>query len=135
MNISIDLDNVLERIYAESAWHAAYNPGVAALTPDNRATLNRRIDDALADLRQRIDGYVTQWEFNHHLDEGNITIALRLKPHMDVHAAAIKDSITDVLAQFALKSHYTGTNNHFDLAWQVARARITVFLAKNELPR
>lgn len=130
MKITIDLDTVLDRIYAESAWHAMYQPEVKLLTPDNARMLEMRIEDGLSDLRARIEGYVEGWNYNPHLAKGNITILLSLPSTMDCHADAVKGIIVDVLAYFALMMFYGDECSRFNIAWRMNRARILLLLAK-----
>ena len=39
LTIHIDFDEILNYVYAQSAWHGAHNENVRILTPDNRNTL------------------------------------------------------------------------------------------------
>ena len=130
MKITIDLDNILNRIYAESAWHASYQPEVKLLTPDNARMLEMRIEDGLADLRTRISGYIDSWNFNPHLDRGNITITLALPATMDCHTQPMSGTITDLLANYALLQFYGSEGTHYDTAWRLNRARILLLLAR-----
>lgn len=130
MTITIDLDTILNRIYAESAWHAAYQPEVKLLTPDNARMLEMRIEDGLADLRTRIGGYIDSCNFNPHIERGNITIGLALPATMDCHTEAMKGTMIDLLANFALLRFYGSENTHYDTAWRLNRSRILLMLAR-----
>lgn len=130
MKITIDLDTILERIYAESAWHAMYQPEVKLLTPDNARMLEMRIEDGLTDLRARIRGYVENWNYNPHLDKGNITITLTLPSTMDSQCDTVAGIIVDLMANYALLQFYGNNGTHYETAWKVNRARLTIMLAK-----
>lgn len=130
MNIKIDLSTVLERAYADSAWHAAYNPGVTALTPDNRRRLEILVESGANDLRSRMSGYVSRWNFNRFLAEGNITIALDLPGSMDHLQASMEGLIVDLLANYALMRHYGDEGTHFGTAWRMHRARMMIVLGR-----
>lgn len=131
MIITINLDTILDRIYAESAWHAAYeSDDVKVLTPDNARMLEMRIEDGLADLRPRIGAYVTHWNFNPHLETGNITIHLGLPQAMDTLAPAMHDTIVDMMANYALMKFYGDKNTHYGTAHRVAQARLVLMLAR-----
>ena len=43
MTLKINLDAVLDRIYAESAWRAAHRDDVYTLTPDNERMLSIKV--------------------------------------------------------------------------------------------
>ena len=58
--LKINLDAVLERIYAESAWRAAHRDDVYTLTPDNERMLSIKVGQALNELLARMSGYVTE---------------------------------------------------------------------------
>jgi len=130
MIITINLDTILDRIYAESAWHAAYETDVKVLTPDNARMLEMRIEDGLADLRPRISAYVSQWNYNPHIETGNITIGLSLPQTMDCHTETMAGLIVDMMANYALMRFYGDENTYYGTAWQVARARLLLMLAK-----
>lgn len=130
MTITIDLDTILDRIYADSAWHAAYETDIKVLTPDNARKLEMSIEDGLADLRLRLAGYINAWNYNPFLDKGNITIGLALPATMDCHTATVHDTIVDLLANYALLRHYGDEGTHFGLAWRTARARIMLLMAR-----
>ncbi len=132
MTITINLDTILDRIYAESAWHAAYSTTIPVLTPDNARLLEMRIEDGLADIKARISAYVTQWNFNPHLDEDHITIGLALPATMDSQQDTIAALIVEALAQYALMRFYNDEQLHFAAAWRVARARLTILLSRTQ---
>lgn len=130
MTITIDLDTILTRIYAESAWHAAYEKDVKVLTPDNARMLEMRIEDGLADLKPRIDAYVTRWNFNRHLEQGNISIDLALPATMDSLTETMRDVIVEMMVNYALMRFYGDEGTHYGTAWRVARARMVIMLGK-----
>jgi len=130
MKITIDLDTILERIYAESAWYAAYEPTRTALSSDNARLLEMSIEDGFADLRARIDAYVDHWNFNPYLDDQNITLVLNLPDKMDLQHDSITSLVVETLAQWTLMRFYNDENAHFEAAWRVARARLVMIMAR-----
>lgn len=130
MIITIDLDNILDRIYAESAWHAAYQPEVKLLTPDNARMLEMRIEDGLADLHSRISGYVSSWNYNPYIDNGNITIGLALPATMEAQADAVRGIVVDLLANYALMRFYGDDGTYYGTAWRLNRVRLMLLMAR-----
>ena len=130
MKITIDFDSILDRVYSESAWHAAYAPGVALLTPDNARMLEMRIEDGFTHLRSRLSGYLDSWNFNRFLEKGNITIELVLAPAMDSMEATLRDIIVQALASYALKSFYGEETSCYGTSWRMYCARLMILLAR-----
>jgi hypothetical protein len=50
MEISVDLDDVLQHIYAQSAWHCAHNKQLYRLTSDNSTMLSLKVKEAFRAL-------------------------------------------------------------------------------------
>ena len=46
LTIHIDFDEILNYVYAQSAWHGAHNENVRILTPDNRNMLLIKLKEA-----------------------------------------------------------------------------------------
>lgn len=134
MIIKINLDDVLDRIYAESAWHAAYNNKIKLLTPDNARMLEMRIEDALHELRSRISGYVCEWNYNPHISSGNITIGLTMKHQQPQHVQeAMHGAITELLAAYALMCFYGEEGTYYGTAWRLHRTKVLLLLARDQL--
>lgn len=56
--VSIDIDDVLEKVYAASAWHAVGRACGYVITPDNAAMLRSTMREGFDDLRSRAGGYL-----------------------------------------------------------------------------
>ena len=77
VTITIDFDEILDMVYAQSAWHAAYDKTVRVLTPDNRNMLLLKLKEGYADLRQRVLGYLIFDNYNPNIQTQNLTMTRR----------------------------------------------------------
>ncbi len=124
--LKINLDAVLERIYAESAWRAAHRDDVYTLTPDNERMLSIKVGQALNELLARMSGYVTEWNYNPNLLEDNIWLTLQLDGSVD--EATLKGAITEALAYNALLQFYGEQDTYYGTAWRKHRAHVMLLL-------
>ena len=124
--LKINLDAVLERIYAESAWRAAHRDDVYTLTPDNERMLSIKVGQALNELLARMAGYVTEWNYNPNLLEENIWLTLQIDVPVD--EATLKGAITEALAFNALLQFYGEQDTYYGTAWRKHRAHVMLLL-------
>ena len=124
--LKINLDAVLDRIYAESAWRAAHRDDVYTLTPDNERMLSIKVGQALNELLARMAGYVTEWNYNPNLLEDNIWLTLQLDGPVD--EATLKGAITEALAFNALLQFYGEQDTYYGTAWRKHRAHVMLLL-------
>lgn len=124
--LKINLDAVLERIYAESAWRAAHRDDVYTLTPDNERMLSIKVGQALNELLARMSGYVTEWNYNPNLLVDNIWLTLQLEGPVD--EATLKGAITEALAYNALLQFYGEQDTYYGTAWRKHRAHVMLLL-------
>ena len=68
MTLKINLDAILDRIYAESAWRAAHRNDIYTLTPDNERMLSLKVGQGLNELLAHMAGYVTDWNYNPNIE-------------------------------------------------------------------
>ncbi|MBO7609085.1 MAG: hypothetical protein J6S96_02635 [Muribaculaceae bacterium] len=133
INITINFDDVFDRVFAESARRALAASGVYVLTEDNAPLLVKYIEDGLADVRTRMDGYVTLCSFNPNVDERNIVLQLALK-----HAATpsldnvMADTLTQLLANYVLLRFYGESDTCYGIAWRKYRAQLLLVLARDQ---
>ena len=125
--LKINLDAVLDRIYAESAWRAAHRDDVYTLTPDNERMLSIKVGQALNELLARMAGYVTEWNYNPNLLEDNIWLTLQLDGPVD--EATLKGAITEALAFNALLQFYGEQDTYYGTAWRKHRAHVMLLLS------
>ena len=135
ITIKIDFDSILERVCAESAWRAAHTDDVPLLTPDNARLIARHVTAGQADLRSRMSGFVSFWNWNPNIAADNLTIKLSLA---DGAPATIGDDLTpaivELLAQHALMSFYGEQSSYHRTAWLKYRAQVMLMLARTTLP-
>ena len=53
VTINIDFDDILNYVYAQSAWHCAHNEKQRIITPDNSRMLLLKLKEGYANLRSR----------------------------------------------------------------------------------
>lgn len=126
--LKINLDAVLDRIYAESAWRAAHRDDVYTLTPDNERMLTIKVKAALNELLARMSGYVTEWNYNPNLLEENIWLTLQLDGPVDEDT--LKGAIVEALAFNVLLQFYGEQDTYYGTAWRKHRAHIVLLLCR-----
>ena len=133
INIAVDLDEVLQHIYVESARRGLAAPEVYVLTPDNERLLAQYIKSGLHDLTARMAGYVHLCSFNPNADERNIVVQLTLE-----HAASaaidrpMHDAMVELLANYALLRFYGERDTYYGTAWRKYRAQLLLVLARDQ---
>lgn len=133
MTLKINLDAILDRIYAESAWRAAHRNDIYTLTPDNERMLSLKVGQGLNELLARMAGYVTGWNYNPNIEEGNITLQLKFdgnSPNEDI----LSSTIIEALAYYALLQFYGEQDTYYGTAWRKHRAHVVLLLCRTELP-
>ena len=127
--LRINLDVVLDRIYAESAWRAAHRDDVYTLTPDNERMLSIKVGTALNELLARMAGYVTEWNYNPNLLEENIWLTLQLDGPVDEET--LKGTIAEALAFNTLLQFYGEQDTYYGTAWRKHRAHVMLLLCRS----
>ncbi|MBO5540317.1 MAG: hypothetical protein J5980_05165 [Muribaculaceae bacterium] len=129
MTLKINLDAVLNRIYAESAWRAAHRNDVYTLTPDNERMLSIKVGQGLNELLARMAGYVTAWNYNPNLLQDNILLNLKLDGD-GLDEDILQGDITEALAFYALLQFYGEQDTYYGTAWRKHRAHIMLLLCR-----
>ena len=129
MTLKINLDAVLNRIYAESAWRAAHRNDVYTLTPDNERMLSIKVGQGLNELLARMAGYVTAWNYNPNLLQDNILLNLKLDGD-GLDEDILQGDITEALAFYALLQFYGEQDTFYGTAWRKHRAHIMLLLCR-----
>ena len=133
ITVTADIADVLERVYAESAWRAAHNPGALVLTPDNARLLTTHARRAWDDLLARLAGYVAASNFNPNIDQ-SLTLVLKLAANApDTLPAALTGAVVATLAFYVLDQMYASDpESWFGIAWRRHRAQCVLLLARAE---
>ena len=129
MTLKINLDAVLNRIYAESAWRAAHRNDIYTLTPDNERMLSIKVGQGLNELLARMAGYVTAWNYNPNLLQDNILLNLKLDGD-GLDEDILQGDITEALAFYALLQFYGEQDTYYGTAWRKHRAHIMLLLCR-----
>ena len=142
ITIYIDFDEVLNYVYAQSAWHAAYNEGMRALTPDNRRMLLLKLKEGYADIRQRVMGYLSFDNYNPNIESRNIMMTFGFR-HQQPSSfdEALHDTLVALLANFVLMRFYgeidpRGTqygSSIFYIEWRRYKSKLLLAFAHDEL--
>lgn len=142
VSVYIDFDQVLNYVYAQSAWHASYDKSVRLLTDDNRNMLLLKLKEGYADLRQRVLGYLTFDNYNPNIDSRNIMMTFGFK-HMPPtgFGDALRDTIVALLAHFVLMRFYGEVDARgmeygssiYSLEWRRYKAKLMLAFAHDEL--
>lgn len=133
INIVIDLDEVLQRIYAESARRALAAPEVYVLTDNNENLLEQYIHSAMHDVKTRMAGYITLFSYNPNSTERNIVLQLKLEhPAGSSLDTAMHDALVELLANYALLRFYGERDTYYGTAWRKYRAQLMLVLARDQ---
>ena len=142
ITIYIDFNEILDYIFAQSAWYGAHNDDIYVLTPDNRNMLLLKLKEGYADLRQRVMGYLDFDNYNPNIEERNIimTFAFKKLPPTGF-GNALHDTIVALLAHFVLMRFYGDVDPRgmeygssiFNLEWRRYKAKLMIAFANDEL--
>ncbi len=132
LKINIDKEQILNIIYAESAWHCITHPEAKRLTPDLERLCMMRVKEGFEDLRSRFMAYISFSNFNINLDSKNVTIEfLFFNPYPESLPDAMRDDVTQMLAWFALKRFYGDDASYYHTAWLKHRASLNISFARD----
>ena len=134
VEISIDFDDILTHIYAESAWHTMSHPELMTLTADNAKLLEQRIGEGVTDLKTRFAGFLAFVNVNPNTDNENIFLAFKLsQKYPPTLPDALHNAIVSLLASYALMRSYEvgdGDKGLYGTAWRKYRAQAALLLAR-----
>lgn len=140
--VTIDFDEILNYVYAQSAWYTAHEPNARVLTPDSGKMLLLKLKEGYADLRQRVLGYLESDNFNPNIDKGNITMTYTFKHRQQAgFDTALHDTIVALLAHFVLMRFYGEVDPRgkqhgssiYNLEWRRYKAKLMLTFAHDEL--
>jgi len=142
VTINIDFDEILNYVFAQSAWYCAHNDNVRVLTPDSSKMLLLKLKEGYADLRQRVLGYLTFDNYNPNIESGNIvmTFAFNHEPQQGLDTA-LHDTIVGLLSHFVLMRFYGEVDprgmDHgssiYNLEWRRYKSKLMLAFAHDEL--
>ena len=134
--LTLDYDNVVDTILAESARRATYIPGTYILTRDNSAMIDKHLLHAFGEFCLHAAAYVTQSEYNPSEPSGGITVTLAVRQTLSATALNLLTSaLSRVLSHWALSAIYgerdaDGSESLYHLSWRHARAQFMIVLAR-----
>lgn len=140
--VTIDFDEILNYVYAQSAWYTAHEPNARVLTSDSGKMLLLKLKEGYADLRQRVLGYLESDNFNPNIDKGNITMTFTFKHRQQAgFDTALHDTIVALLAHFVLMRFYGEVDPRgkqhgssiYNLEWRRYKAKLMLTFAHDEL--
>lgn len=142
VTITIDFDEILNYVYAQSAWHCAYNEHERILTNDNRNMLLIKLKEGYADLRDRVLGYLDFDNYNPNVDSRNIIMKFAFKHEQPLgFDSALHDTVVALLAHFILMRFYGEVDpkgakygsSIFNLEWRRYKSKLMIVFAHDEL--
>lgn len=132
MEISVNLDDVLESIYAQSAWHCAHNEQLYRLTSDNRTMLSLKVKEAYDNIYTQNMAYVSFANFNRNLSAANVRFNFTFShPYHEAMPQDVKQIIENALAAFALMRCYDKVDDYFATAWRKYSAQLRMVFARD----
>lgn len=132
LTVNINKEQILNIIYAESAWHCIVHPKEKRLTPDLERICLTRVKEGFEDFRSRFQGYIYFSNFNPNLDSGNLTTEFRFfNPYPESLTDTIREDVTQMLAWFALMRFYGEDASYYHTAWLKHRASLMISFARD----
>lgn len=132
LTINIDKEQILNIIYAESAWHCIVHPEAKRLTPDVERACMLRVKEGFDDMRSRFQAYIHFANFNPNTERKNVTLEFRFfNPYPDSLPDILGNDVTQLLAWFALKRFYGDDASYYHTAWLKHRAGIAIAFARD----
>ena len=126
IDLTIDKVEILNPIYAASAWHCQFNPQLRTLTPDLEHTIMLKVKEGFHELCSHMGGYATFCNFNPNATTGNVRLNLCLEHPYDSNLPTLLQNIVaQALAHYALAFFYR------DTAWRKCRAQTLLIFARN----
>lgn len=142
VTVYIDFDEILNYVYAQSAWYGAHNNKVRIITPDNRNMLLLKLKEGYADLKQRVMGYLEFDNYNPNIDSQNIIMkfAFNHAPKTSFDTA-LHDTIVALLAHFVLMRFHGEIDPQgmqhgssiFNIEWRRYTAKLMIAFAHDAL--
>jgi hypothetical protein len=142
VTIYINFDEILDYVYAQSAWYAAHDNERYTLSSDNRNMLLLKLKEGYADLRQRVMGYLQFDNYNPNIEERNIIMTFAFK-HVPPtgFGEALHDTIVALLSHFILMRFYGEVDPRgmqhgssiFNIEWRRYKTKLLLAFAHDEL--
>ena len=137
--LTVDLDNVVDTILAESARRVTYIPGSYILTRDNSAMIEKHLHQAFDEFCLHAAAYIEQsdYEFSTTATAASVTLSLPREMHF-ANRSLLASALERVLANWALSAIYgerdaDDSESLYHLSWRHARAQFMIVLAKESL--
>lgn len=140
VKLTIDLDEILNNVLAESAWRGAYDESVRVLTRDQSALIERKIRAGFDDLCLRTAGYLVLSSFNSAAESDHIRLWYQLRHAPEAGMDELMHSIVvQMLGYYALWSFYgvhdgdllRHNESVYHLAWRKWRTQLLLLLARD----
>ena len=132
MEISVNLDDVLDSIYAQSAWHCAHNKQIYRLTPDNSTLLSLKVKEAYDNIYTQNMAYVSFANFNPNLNAANVRFNFIFRhPYHEAMPQDVKQIIENALVAFALMRCYGDLDDYYETAWRKYSAQLRMVFARD----
>lgn len=133
IEIAIDKADILEAIYAASAWHCMVYKQAHRLTPDQERLCMMKVKEGYDDLYSRVMGYTNLANFNPNVESGNVRFAFAFSHPVGMTVPeGLKQLVTQLLANFALKRFYGDQASYFGAAWLKYRAQLLLAFARDD---
>ena len=132
LKITIDKSEILNEIYAASAWHCVAHPEARCLTPDFERLVMKAVGEGFTDFRSRFLGYLSFSNFNPNIAQQNVQLHLLFfHPTTDELAEEVKEAVVQTLANYALRAFYGEQNDVYDSAWRLHRAQLMLIFGRD----
>ncbi|MBR5102367.1 MAG: hypothetical protein IK092_04525 [Muribaculaceae bacterium] len=131
MKLTLNGEDAMNRVWAESAWKVAAEPELPLLTPDNERLVSLYMKEGFDEICSRLSGYTQLTSYNRNTNTANIIMWLNFRHYCpDSIAQAIALDIVEALAQYALMRFY-GDVSYYSAAYRRAVAHILLCLARD----
>lgn len=132
LDVSINLNDVINSICAQSAWHCAHNEKLYRLSPDNSRLLTLKVKEAYDELTAKAMAYITFANFNPNLEQGNIRLTFCFRhPYADELPTQLKQILENAFAAYALMRCYGEHDDYHATAWRKYSAQLMLAFVRD----
>ena len=126
--INIDINEILNRIYSESAFIYVTNPETFRLSSDQNKLVITKLHEGFAALARRISGYTAAIDFS--VTDLAIAVTLRSDPPAQSNLkTVVAENIKTDLTAYALMVFYHDHTPRYENTWHSARSQLTAAFA------
>lgn len=134
LQVSVKKSDIMNRVYAQSAWHCAIRPQVPRLTADQEPMLLLTMHKGYVEMCGRLRAWLVAHSLSPKAEDGCVQLWLRIGSADDsTLSSEVAAVVAELLSSYVLKVHYATTDSYFTTAWRKSMAQLLLIMAREEL--